>query len=155
MTLELLTLLVLGLKCGSELNIAAFAHPALNRQPLETHILMRSSFAALFGRVMPFWMTGSALWCFPSSFLCPSTIGLPSGRRKRCRPIGAFRNTAGICTTPFAPQDWLWPSPRSRWLWLPIERTSTNSLRQSAGWSIIAVLQSEGGVRCNLMAATE
>ena len=61
MTLELLTLLVLGLKCGSELNIAAFAHPALNRQPLEKHILMRSSFAALFGRVMPFWMTGSAL----------------------------------------------------------------------------------------------
>jgi hypothetical protein len=38
MTLELVALLVLGLMCGSELNVAAFAHPVLNRQPLETHI---------------------------------------------------------------------------------------------------------------------
>jgi len=47
--------------CGSELNVAAFAHPTFNRQPLEVHILMRKSFAVLFGRVMPFWMTGSTL----------------------------------------------------------------------------------------------
>ncbi len=61
MVLQIVALLVLGLMCGSELNIALFAHPTLNRQPLETHILVRSSFAALFGRVMPFWMTGSVL----------------------------------------------------------------------------------------------
>jgi hypothetical protein len=61
MTLYLVSLLVLGLMCGSELNVAAFAHPTLNRQPLETHILMRASFARLFGRVMPFWMAGSTL----------------------------------------------------------------------------------------------
>ena len=61
MTLQLIAALVLGLMCGSELNVAAFAHPALNRQPLAVHIPMRSSFAALFGRVMPFWMTGSTL----------------------------------------------------------------------------------------------
>ena len=61
MTLELASLLVLGLMCGSELNVAAFGHPTLNRQPLETHILVRSSFAAILGRVMPFWMAGSAL----------------------------------------------------------------------------------------------
>jgi uncharacterized membrane protein len=61
MTLHLFAVLVLGLMCGSELNVAAFAHPILNRQPLAVHVLMRSSFAALFGRVMPFWMTGSAL----------------------------------------------------------------------------------------------
>jgi hypothetical protein len=47
--------------CGSELNVAAFSHPTLNRQPLETHIPVRSSFAILFGRVMPFWMAGSTL----------------------------------------------------------------------------------------------
>jgi uncharacterized membrane protein len=47
--------------CGSELNVGAFAHPTFNRQPLEVHIPMRSSFAVLFGRVMPFWMAGSAL----------------------------------------------------------------------------------------------
>jgi uncharacterized membrane protein len=61
MMLEILAVLVLGLMCGSELNVGAFAHPALNRQPLDTHIRMRSSMAALFGRVMPFWMAGSAL----------------------------------------------------------------------------------------------
>ena len=61
MTLHLVSLLVLGLMCGSELNVAAFAHPTLNRQPLETHILMRASFARLFGRVIPFWMAGSTL----------------------------------------------------------------------------------------------
>jgi uncharacterized membrane protein len=61
MTLEILAVLVLGLMCGSELNAAAFGHPTLNRQPLEAHIRVRSSMAALFGRVMPFWMAGSAL----------------------------------------------------------------------------------------------
>lgn len=64
MTLELFSLLVLGLMCGSELNVAAFGHPVLNRQPLEAHILVRSSFAAMFGRVMPFWMAASALLNF-------------------------------------------------------------------------------------------
>ena len=61
MTLQLLAVVVLGLMCGSELNVAAFAHPTLNRQPLQAHILVRSSFAALFGKVMPFWMAGSTL----------------------------------------------------------------------------------------------
>jgi hypothetical protein len=61
MILWLLAVLVLGLMCGSELNIAMFGHPTLNRQPLEAHILVRSSFAALFGKVMPFWMVTSTL----------------------------------------------------------------------------------------------
>jgi hypothetical protein len=61
MTLQILAILLLGLMCGSELNVAAFAHPVLNRQPPEAHILVRSSLAKLFGCVMPFWMAGSAL----------------------------------------------------------------------------------------------
>jgi uncharacterized membrane protein len=61
MELQILALLVLGLMCGSELNVAAIAHPNLNRQPLEVHIPMRASLAALLGRVMPFWMGGSTL----------------------------------------------------------------------------------------------
>ncbi|HXP46160.1 MAG TPA: DUF1772 domain-containing protein [Terriglobales bacterium] len=61
MALQLIAVLVLGLMCGSELNVAAFAHPTLNRQPLQAHIPVRSSFAALFGQVMPFWMAGSVL----------------------------------------------------------------------------------------------
>jgi uncharacterized membrane protein len=61
MPLHLFSVLVLGLMCGSELNIAAFAHPLLNRQSPEVHIPVRSSLAALFGKVMPFWMSGSTL----------------------------------------------------------------------------------------------
>jgi len=61
MLLQVLTIVVLGLMCGSELNVAAFAHPTLNRQPLEVHIPVRASLATLFGRVMPFWMATSTL----------------------------------------------------------------------------------------------
>jgi hypothetical protein len=61
MTLQILALLVLGLMCGSELNVAVIGHPTLNRQSLDVHIPMRSAFAVLLGRVMPFWMIGSTL----------------------------------------------------------------------------------------------
>jgi uncharacterized membrane protein len=61
MTLQLVALLVVGLMCGSELNVALFSHPLLKREPLETHVLVRSSLAALLGRAMPFWMGGSTL----------------------------------------------------------------------------------------------
>ncbi len=61
MPLHIFAVLVLGLMCGSELNVAAFAHPLLNRQSLEVHIPVRSSLAALLGKVMPFWMSGSTL----------------------------------------------------------------------------------------------
>ena len=59
--LQVLAVLVFGLMCGSELNVAAFGHPTLNRQSVEVHIPVRSSLAALFGRVMPFWMAVSTL----------------------------------------------------------------------------------------------
>ena len=61
LTLQLLSVLAIGLMCGSELNVAAFGHPTLNRQPLETHIPVRASLAVLLGRVMPFWMATSTL----------------------------------------------------------------------------------------------
>jgi uncharacterized membrane protein len=61
MTLELFAVLILGLMCGSELNVAAFGHPTVSRQALEVHVPMRASFATLFGHVMPFWMAGSTL----------------------------------------------------------------------------------------------
>ncbi|MFL6429049.1 MAG: anthrone oxygenase family protein [Acidobacteriaceae bacterium] len=61
MILQVLAIVVLGLMCGSELNIAAFAHPTLNRQSPDVHIPVRASFATLLGRVMPFWMVTSTL----------------------------------------------------------------------------------------------
>jgi uncharacterized membrane protein len=64
MTLQLLAILVLGLMCGSELNVGAFAHPKLNQLSLDVHIPVRASFAEMFGHVMPFWMTGSTVLNF-------------------------------------------------------------------------------------------
>ena len=61
MVLQVLAIVVLGLMCGSELNVAAFGHPTLNRLPKDVHIPVRASFATLFGRVMPFWMVTSTL----------------------------------------------------------------------------------------------
>jgi Domain of unknown function (DUF1772) len=61
MILQLLAVLVLGLMCGSELGVSAFAHPTLNPQPLDVHIRVRSALAALLGRVMPFWMPASTV----------------------------------------------------------------------------------------------
>ncbi len=55
------SILVLGLMCGSELHVAAFAHPTFDRQPPDVHIRVRSSLARLLGHVMPFWMAGSTL----------------------------------------------------------------------------------------------
>jgi hypothetical protein len=61
MALQVLAIVVLGLMCGSELNIAAFAHPTLNRQTTDVHIPIRAAFARLFGGIMPFWMIASTL----------------------------------------------------------------------------------------------
>lgn len=129
LALLVLAVLILGLMCGSELSLAAFAHPALNRQRLETHTLVRSSLAALLGHVMPFWMTGSALlnlllllpyerlssaswWLaasalilqvlaivFPWSDRFPSIIGSRNGQCSPCPGIGKRRSIAGICIT--------------------------------------------------------
>jgi hypothetical protein len=73
MALQVLAIVVLGLMCGSELNIAAFAHPTLNRQGTDVHIPMRAALARLLGAVMPFWMIASTvlnlLLLFPSAHL--------------------------------------------------------------------------------------
>src|ERR1700759_1041499 len=61
MALQIVAVVVLGLMCGSELNVAAFAHPLLKRMPLETHVRVRAALAKLLVRVMPFWMAGSTL----------------------------------------------------------------------------------------------
>ena len=61
MAFQVLAIVVLGLMCGSELNVAAFAHPTLDRQTTDVHIPVRAGFAVLLGRVMPFWMLASTL----------------------------------------------------------------------------------------------
>ena len=61
--LHCLAIVVFGLMCGSELNVAALSHPLLNRQSPDAHVRVRAGLAALMGRVMPFWMVSSTLLC--------------------------------------------------------------------------------------------
>jgi|SRR5208283_2251683 len=136
MVLHLLAVLVLGLMCGSELNVGVFAHPTLNQQSRETHIPVRVAFAKLFGRVMPFWMAGSTLlnllillpfehpnmtaWRFAAfafaiqvfavvfSLVFPVPINnrIYGGHWLRYRPIGKRRNIAGMHTIGLEPRGW-------------------------------------------------
>jgi len=66
--LHLFAILILGLMCGSELNVGAFAHPTLNGQTLEVHVPVRAALAKVFGRIMPFWMGTSTLLNFALLF---------------------------------------------------------------------------------------
>jgi uncharacterized membrane protein len=61
MVIQLVAVLVLGLMCGSELNVGALTHPALNKQPNEIHIPVRAALARSLGRLMPAWMPLSAV----------------------------------------------------------------------------------------------
>ena len=112
-----------GLMCGSELNVAVFAHPTLNRRALEAHIPVRAAFAKLCGRVMPFWMAGSTLlnllvlllfehlqgsalrlaaiaFCIQvfAALIFPVPINNRSGHRFRYLAIGTRRNVVGMHT---------------------------------------------------------
>jgi Domain of unknown function (DUF1772) len=59
MIIHILAIVVLGLMCGSEMSIGAFAHRSLEGQPLQVRIPVRARLAASLGRVMHFWMAGS------------------------------------------------------------------------------------------------
>jgi uncharacterized membrane protein len=57
---ELLTVVAIiaaGSMVGSELAIAAFVHPTLDRLPDRVHLPVASALARLQGRFMPFWYT--------------------------------------------------------------------------------------------------
>jgi hypothetical protein len=99
MVLQVAAAAVLGLMCGSELNIAAFAHPSLNHLPLEVHIPMRAALAKLLGRVMPFWMTGSTILNVLLLFRFAGLSGLPW----RLAAIAAAIQVAAVVFSVIAP----------------------------------------------------
>jgi len=54
-TLDVVLIVVAGLMVGSELAIAAFIHPTLDRLADEVHLASAAAIARILGRVMPFW----------------------------------------------------------------------------------------------------
>jgi uncharacterized membrane protein len=53
--LSVFAIIVAGLMVGSELAIAAFVHPTLDKLPDEAHLPAASAIARVLGTVMPFW----------------------------------------------------------------------------------------------------
>jgi hypothetical protein len=53
--LNVVAIIVAGLMVGSELAIAAFIHPTLDRLPDNVHLPVASALARVLGRFMPFW----------------------------------------------------------------------------------------------------
>ena len=53
--LDVVAIIVAGLMVGSELAIAAFVHPTLDRLPDNVHLPVASALARVQGRFMPFW----------------------------------------------------------------------------------------------------
>lgn len=54
-TLNVVAIIVAGLMVGSELAIAAFVHPTLDRLPDNVHLSAAGALARVLGKVMPFW----------------------------------------------------------------------------------------------------
>ena len=53
--LNVVAIIVAGLMVGSELAIATFVHPTLDRLPDNVHLPVASALARVLGRFMPFW----------------------------------------------------------------------------------------------------
>jgi uncharacterized membrane protein len=53
--LNVVAIIVAGLMVGSELAIAVFVHPTLDKLPDDVHLPAASALAVVSGRFMPFW----------------------------------------------------------------------------------------------------
>jgi uncharacterized membrane protein len=53
--LSVVAIIVAGLMVGSELSIAAFVHPTLDRLPDDVHLPAASALARVMGTAMPVW----------------------------------------------------------------------------------------------------
>jgi hypothetical protein len=53
--LNVVSIILAGLMVGSELAIAAFVHPTLDKLPDDVHLPAASALARVLGTFMPFW----------------------------------------------------------------------------------------------------
>jgi hypothetical protein len=77
--LQVITIALAGFMVGNELAVAVFLHPSLRRLPDNMHARVRHDFAALFGRVMPFWYVAVTLLSIVLAWMGPA-FGSASGR---------------------------------------------------------------------------
>ncbi len=60
--LFLILILSTAILLGNEFSVGVFIHPALSRAHHERFLPAIQVFAALFGKIMPFWMAGTVLF---------------------------------------------------------------------------------------------
>src|ERR1700724_1219090 len=127
--LNVVAIIVAGLMVGSELAIAAFIHPTLDRLPDNVHLPVASALARVLGRFMPFWYilaflftlaevlfqwhqssrlpiwiaTSAVLWALASVYsitaLVPINNRIASWEKVTHLPIGRHFGTDGTCFT--------------------------------------------------------
>lgn len=64
-------MVVSGLMVGNELAVAAFLHPTIRNFSKEVNVPIRTAFAALFGKVMPFWYIATTLLTIVLTWMGP------------------------------------------------------------------------------------
>ena len=127
--LNVVAIIVAGLMVGSELAIAAFVHPTLDKLPDDVHLPAASALARVLGRFMPFWYilvflltlaevviqwhqsgrlpiwiaASAVLWMLASLYsvtaLVPINNRIKSGKSPLRLPIGRRTGVDGICFT--------------------------------------------------------
>jgi len=70
--LQVVALVVAGPMVGNELCVGLFLHPTLRHLPDDLHAPTRRAFAALFGRIMPFWYIATLLLSVAVTWMGPS-----------------------------------------------------------------------------------
>src|SRR6476620_6892169 len=128
--LEVAAIVVAGTLTGSELAVAVFFHPRINRLEDAVHVRAVQALAKVFGTVMPFWyaftfllvlavtfvahttrstpwwlaLASTVFFALISVYSCscpfPSTIRLCARSQILCRQIGGICAGAGICFMP-------------------------------------------------------
>lgn len=57
------TLVGAALLTGNEFAVGAFIHPSLSRLETKTHVAAVQEIGRVYGKIMPFWMGGTVLFC--------------------------------------------------------------------------------------------
>src|SRR5450755_1989523 len=123
--LNVVAIIIAGLMVGSELAIAAFVNPTLDRLPDNVHLPVASALARVQGRFMPFWyilvflltlaevyiqwhqsgrlpiwiVTSAILWALAILYSVTALVPVNNVLSPIRLPIGRCTGVDGICFT--------------------------------------------------------
>ena len=83
--LSVVAVVIVGLLVGTELSVAAFVHPTLNKLPDKVHQPAASALAGVLGKVMPVW--------YPLASLLTLAVTLVAWHESRTLPVWLAAST--------------------------------------------------------------